>query len=148
MTVAEIWKAYKKQSPEAERYEAWSFCGGGEIGDVLARLVLDGTKTATASSYDIYALEQSPVPAPGCLSIILWSSGEAACIIRTTNVSIVKFRDVTSEHAYLEGEDDRSLEMWRRGHEKYFSMDLAPHGLAFNDEMPVVCERFEVIFRA
>jgi uncharacterized protein YhfF len=148
MTVDEIWNAYKKLNPEAGAYEAWSFCGGGEMGDILARLVLDGTKTATASAYDVYALDDCPVPAPGSLSVVLWSDGEAACILRTTDVTVAKFRDVTPEHAYLEGEDDRSLEMWRQEHQKYFTWDLQGHGLSFSDDMPVVCERFEIVFRA
>ena len=148
MTVEEIWNAYKKQDPGAQSYEAWSFCGGGEMGDILARLVLEGTKTATASAYDVYALEGSPVPAPGSLSIVLWSDGSPACIIRTTDITIKSFIDVTPEHAYLEGEDDRSLAMWRQEHTKYFTSELQSHGLQFREDIPVVCERFEVVCRA
>lgn len=147
MTKEEIWNQYSIINPEATSYEAWAFCDGGEIGDELARLVLAGTKTATASAYQVYEIEQSPVPAAGGLSIVLWSTGEAACIIRTTDVTVKNFSDVTSEHAFLEGEDDRSLEMWRAGHQHYFTQDLEAHGLSFNENMPVVCERFEVVCR-
>lgn len=91
MTVEEIWSLYKKHKPTATSYEAWSFCCGGQMGDALAQLVLDGIKTATASAYDIYALEKSPLPSPGNLSVILWSNGAAACIIKTTRVTIARF---------------------------------------------------------
>lgn len=147
MTKDELWNKYKTQNSQALTYEAWAFCDGGAIGDVLAQLVLDGTKTATASAYQVYGIEQSSIPSEGCLSIIMWSNGDAACIIRTTSVTVEKFCDVTAAHAFLEGEDDRSLGMWRLGHQKYFTQDLNAHGLSFSEDMPVVCERFEVVCR-
>ncbi len=147
MTTEELWNKYKSLHTEAISYEAWAFCEGGKFGDKLAQLVLEGTKTATASAYQVYEIEQSPVPTEGSLSVVLWSNGEAACIIRTTAVSIKKFSDVTPEHAFLEGEDDQSLEMWRIGHQKFFTQDLNAHGLSFSENMPVVCERFEVVCR-
>jgi uncharacterized protein YhfF/GNAT superfamily N-acetyltransferase len=147
MTVQVIWDEYKAKNPDAGTYEAWSFCGGGDIGDELARLVLAGTKTATASAYQVYELEQSPLPSVGGLSIILWSDGSAACIIKTTGVEVRPFREVTPEHAFLEGEDDRSLDMWRQVHQAVFTRELAEYGIEFDEYIPVVCERFEIVWR-
>lgn len=44
MTAEEMWKQFAKEKGINDTYEAWAFCGGGEIGDELARLVLEGTK--------------------------------------------------------------------------------------------------------
>ncbi len=48
MTAEQMWHAYCESSGVSEQtpYSAWAFCGGGAVGDELAQLVLDGTKTA------------------------------------------------------------------------------------------------------
>jgi uncharacterized protein YhfF len=143
----EIWLKYSQAKTDAKSYSAWSFCGGGDVGDNLAELVINGTKTATASAYQIYENEGSPIPAVGDLSIILKTNGQAVCIIRTSNVRICRFSDVTSEHAYNEGEGDRSLEYWREVHKEYFSQELDRIGREFDEEMLVVCESFELEFK-
>ncbi|OPY31998.1 MAG: ASCH domain protein [Methanomassiliicoccales archaeon PtaU1.Bin124] len=147
MRTDEIWKKYQAIDPEARSFEAWSFCFGGEVGDRLADLVLKGIKTATASAHQIYALEGSPLPKEGDLSIILRSDGEAACIIKTTGIKVCKFLEVSPEHAYEEGEGDRTLDYWRRVHREFFSEELAAHNIEFSEEMLVVCEKFKVVLQ-
>jgi uncharacterized protein YhfF len=148
MKVEDLWNRYRQINPGAESYEAWSFAGGGKIGDELADLVLKGLKTATASAYAIYEVEKAPIPSAGALSIILKSIDDAVCIIRTTNILICEFRDVSPEHAYCEGEGDRSLEYWRMVHRECFTEELASHGLSFDEGMLVVCETFVLEFIA
>jgi len=143
----DIWQLYRSSNPHAESYEAWSFCGGGVIGDELADLVLEGKKTGTASAHRLYALEGAALPSVGGLSIVMRSNGEAACIIRTMDVHVCKFCEVTAEHAYKEGEGDRSLRYWRECHKKYFSQELEENGLPFDEDMLVVCETFEIVQR-
>ncbi len=74
--------------------------------------------------------------------------GIARCVIRTTAVEIVPFDAVDADFAYDEGEGDRSLEYWRDAHWAYFTQELAGLGLEATHDMPEVCERFEVIYRA
>ena len=55
MTPQEMWNAYKKINPSiGDEIDAWAF---GVEADLLADLILKGEKTATASAYDLYALE-------------------------------------------------------------------------------------------
>ncbi|MGO1317393.1 MAG: ASCH domain-containing protein, partial [Cellulomonadaceae bacterium] len=58
------------------------------------------------------------------------------------------FDEVTAEHAAAEGEDDGSLDSWRTEHERYFRRVLAPLGVEFSGDMPVVLERFELRYGA
>lgn len=60
---------------------------------------------------------------------------------------VVRFEEVDEEHARLEGEGDLSLAHWRQVHRRFFS-ETGTHGRDFTDDMPVVLERFEVIYRA
>jgi uncharacterized protein YhfF len=58
---------------------------------------------------------------------------------------VVPFDEVDEEHARLEGEGDRSLAHWRTDHERFFS-EASARG--FEPDMPVVLERFEVIYQS
>ena len=139
MTAAEMWK----QSGLAGEYDAWAF---GEAADKLADLVKAGIKTATCSAYDLYEAEGEDLPQPGETSVILDSVDEAVCIIRTTRVYVVPFDEVTAEHAFREGEGDRSLTYWREVHESFLKEELSSIGRTFDGSTRVVCEEFEVVY--
>ncbi len=68
------------------------------------------------------------------------------CIIETIEVGIRSFNQVDTQFAYEEGEGDRSLESWRQVHWQYFSQVLPDIGREPTPEMPLVCERFRVIY--
>ena len=119
MTAEELWK----KSGLAGTYEAWPFGGAP---DKLADLVLQRIKTATCSAYDLYQIENEPLPQAGDYSVILNSNDQAVCIIR---------------------EGDRSLEYWRKVHERFLINELASVNKAFNENTIVVCEEFEVVYR-
>lgn len=124
--------------------EAWCF---GADPDTLAKLVVDGIKTATSSAYVGYEIEHEELPKAGEYSIILDSKEEAVCIIQTTQVTILAFNEVSSEHAYKEGENDRSLENWRKVHKAFFERELASYDRKFDESMLVVCEEFKVVYK-
>ena len=147
MTADQMWRLYADSHHIDASYEAWKFCGGGEVGDQLAKLVLEGTKTATASSFIAYKTEGEEVPQAGCFSVILFDNGEAACIIRATCVSVVPFNMVSARHAYLEGEGDRSLAYWRNVHREAFTPDYKDAGLDFDEDGLCVLEEFEVVYK-
>ena len=139
MTVEELWN----QSGLTGDYEAWAFGGAP---DKLVGLVLSGTKVATCSSLDLMRHVGEPIPQPGDLSVILDAAGDAVCIIRTTRVYVETFGRVTAEHAFKEGEGDRSLDYWRRIHLEYFTEELAAAGLRFGQSSELVCEEFELVY--
>lgn len=120
MKPEELWERFITDFPhyQNEAYEAWSF---GVDPDELAELTAKGIKTATASGYDLYKIEDEPLPQPGEWSIILDGKENAVCVIRTASVSVIPFNKVTEEFAYKEGEGDRSLAYWRRVHIDFFT---------------------------
>lgn len=145
MKEKELWEAFiTNNNMEDCEYEAWSF--GGES-DLLAHLAATGKKTATASAYPLYELENETLPTVGTYSVILDSNDNAICIIQTEKVTVVPFDEVTAEHACKEGEGDKSLAFWRKVHEKFFTECLNEAGLKFTPKMKVVCEEFSVVYR-
>lgn len=124
---------------------AWAFGGSPEEADSLLGLVLEGVKTATASALWDFEAENEQVPTPGTLSILLDGTGAPRALVVATDVRVVPFDQVDAEHAHAEGEGDRSLAHWREVHEEFFTR-VAAHDRGFQPDMPVVLERFEVVY--
>ena len=103
---------------------------------------MKGEKTATASVYDLYQIDGEPIPQAGTFDVILDGQGQAVCIIKVTKVAVVPFNQVSAEHAFKEGEGDKSLAYWRKVHEEFFTEWMAEAGLAFSEERSVVLEEF------
>lgn len=140
MTPTQMWQEYKKINPIiGDDFEAWAFCVEP---DQLADLALKGEKTATASAYDLYQIDGEPIPQAGTFDVILDSQGQAVCIIKVTKVTVVPFNQVSAEHAFKEGEGDKSLAYWRQVHEEFFTEWIAEAGLSFSEETGVVLEEF------
>lgn len=148
MTAEQLWNKYITLYPDEKDKEFEAWCFGSDSPDTLARLTLDGIKTATASAYPEYVFENSALPEVGSLSVVLFEDESAACIIKTIRVSIIPFSEVSALHAYKEGEGDRSLEYWRNAHKHFFTLELKEIGQEFNESMPVVCEEYEVVLKA
>ncbi|WP_303974240.1 ASCH domain-containing protein [Streptococcus merionis] len=144
MTPKQMWADFCQLHPEIKQeMDAWAF---GVLPDELAQLVLEGTKTATASAYDLYSIEQEPIPEAGSYDVVLDGQGQAVCIIETTKISIVPFNQVSADHAYKEGEGDRSLAYWRQVHEDLFTQWLAEAGITFTEDSKVVLEEFRLVY--
>lgn len=149
-----LWEAFiASGSPDAppagvSYAGAWQFGYGVEQGDRLLACVLDGPKRATTGALWAYEANGDAVPVPGEYNVLLDGSGVARCVMRTTRVDVVPFDQVDAAFAYDEGEGDRSLEYWRAAHWAYFVRELEGLGLRAAPDMPVVCERFEVVYRA
>lgn len=61
-------------------------------------------------------------------------------------MTVVPFEQVSAEHAYKEGEDDRSLSKWREVHRRAFAPDYKDAGLDFDEKSDCVLEEFEVLY--
>lgn len=128
--------------------EAWGFGDSAEMADELGQLVAAGVKTATCSLLWEYEGEGEALPETGDLSIILDGAGRPICLIETIEVRIQAYYEVDSQFAYEEGEGDRSLDYWRQAHWRFFGRVCAALGRRPSLAMPLVCERFRVIYRS
>jgi uncharacterized protein YhfF len=62
-------------------------------------------------------------------------------------VEICRFDAVEARFAYDYGEGDRSLADWQEFSWAYWVVDCAAHGWQPTPSMPLVCERFRVVYR-
>lgn len=126
---------------------AWAFGADAAQADELLALVLDGTKTATASALRDYVDEE--LPSVGSLSIITDGAERPRVLIATTRVREVRFGDVDAEHARREGEGDLSLDHWRDVHRDFFTETAALTGQdpEVTDDLVVILEDFKVVWK-
>lgn len=149
MKVKEMWDNYIEKHNEdiSENYEAWHFCNNEKSANELADLVVNGEKTATASGLCFYEFENEELPKVGSFNIILDWNENAKCITKTSKVYIVQFDQVTEAHAFKEGEGDKTLSYWREVHKKVFEEELKNYKKTFEENMMVVCEEFEIVWK-
>ncbi|HWQ97831.1 MAG TPA: ASCH domain-containing protein [Clostridia bacterium] len=147
MTTQEFWKTFLEttgRDPNTTYFECFHFTNEEQLANELLALVLSGKKRATSSSKLCYA--EGEGPKPGYLSIVTDFAGNPHCVIETKAVQVIPFNEMTYEICSREGEDE-CLETWQEGHRHFFLMDCQEMGYEFTEDMPVVFEDFEVIYR-
>jgi uncharacterized protein YhfF len=143
-------QTYLNTLPEGKQapllYEIFSFCNNRKDADKLGDLVLRGIKTATSSLVWMYAAEESLLPQIGNISLVTNWDGDPLCVIETLEVRQLAFEDVDSQMAADEGEGDRSLRYWKEAHWPIFAQECARIGHESSPTMPVLYERFRVVY--
>lgn len=151
-SVNEMWENYLNSIGEDtentdKKYFSWHFCDNEKDAYELAELVKKGIKRATASLHKLYEVDGEKLPEVSDLNIITDWKGIAQCIIKTKKVTVLPFNAVTEEFANTEGEGDKSLKYWRKVHIEAFSRTLIEYKMEFSEELLVVCEEFDLIYK-
>jgi uncharacterized protein YhfF len=150
-TIAKFWSEFTTSAGSdvtARFYEAFHFDDNEPTANELAELVLRGTKRATAAPLWSFEAKGKDPPRSGALSVVTDWQGRALCVIETITVEIVAFDQIDAEFAATEGEGDGSLDYWRDAHIRFFTRECGRIGRTFSPDMPVVCERFKVVYTA
>lgn len=127
------------------RPPAFAFGDGPEMSDRLAKLVLDGEKSATSAWLASYEAEGIDIPEVGDLSIMCDGADRPLALLRTADVRKIPFADVGPEIAQAEGEG--TFDEWKAEHRDFFARECAALGIEFDPEGEVVVEFFEVVYR-
>ena len=148
----DFWRRYLDTLPEGHRhraapFDAFSFGDTAELADDLAALVVSGVKRATASLPVEFTSQGLPLPAAGDVSVVMRFDGTPVAILELVEVRHLPFGSVDAAFAAEEGEGDGTLAGWQAAHRNYFGRVAARQGLDFNETMPVICQRFKVIWR-
>jgi len=150
--VVAYWQKFLSTLPANSPYhnkayvaEGWGI--GPEMADELGALIVNGTKTATCSALWEWEAEGESPPEKGAVTIVLDGRWDPMGIVETTEVTIRKYNEVDADFAHDEGEGDLSLQYWREAHKNFFSRTLPEFGREFSEEMPLVCERFRLIYK-
>ena len=133
---------------EATPYQAWYFGDSAELAHELIELVVHGPKRGTANLK--WAIDRNPdlAPIPNGYNLVTEHDGTPRAVLRTTDIEERPFDQVDEAFAWHEGEGDRSLAYWREAHWEYFGNLCAELGLEPSLDMPVVLEKFELLWIA
>lgn len=146
---ARFWQQFltAKGLPQDTQYaEVFHFEMSEYWANELLRLVMRGKKRATSSSLWGYEIEGDKLPVRGQYSIVTDWDGMPRCVIKTTAVKVLPFKDVTFELAVREGED-ASLEDWQKSHVSFFTEEGNELGYEFTWDMPVIFEEFRLEYK-
>ncbi|MGN0740997.1 MAG: ASCH domain-containing protein [Treponema sp.] len=149
MTVDEFWQKFLKDSnkrPDLKYNGEFQLGEGTENICELTALVLAGKKTAACSSLYSFDIDMMRRPEKNDYYIITDAGDNPVCVIRNTNVTVLSLNNVTWEMAVKEG-DCNSIEEWRENHIEFFREEADIMGYDFSEDMPVVFEEFEVIYK-
>ena len=151
-TVQTYWQKFISSLPEDSPYRAQTYLAEGwgdspQMADELGALIAQGTKTASCSSVWEWEAEGKPIPGDDLITIVLDGRGEPLCIVETIETIVRKYNEVGEDLARAEGEGDLSLAFWCEAHKNFFSRTLPKIGREFSEEMPLLCERFRVIYK-
>ena len=127
------------------RPPAFAFGDSPETSDRLAKLLLDGEKSATSAWLASYEAEGIDIPEVGDLSIMCDGADRPLALLRTTDVRKIPFADVGPEIAQAEGEG--TLDEWKAEHRGFFARECAALGIEFDPGGDVVVEFVEVLYR-
>lgn len=144
--VAAFWHAAVTATPELKPdadFSVWSFGDSEDLCNHVLAETLAGRNRATASLQWDY---EGRLPQAGDVSVVTDWSGTPRAVLVTRRVEIRRYEDVDADFARAEGYVRNLLDEWREVHWAYFSRRCAELGRAATLDMPVVCERFEVVY--
>jgi uncharacterized protein YhfF len=132
-------------SPPTRALDVFAFGSDPALAAALAHLVVKGHKRGTTGWVEAAEREGVAVPRAGLVSIITDGFGYPQCAIQTERVEHLRFAEITAEHAWTEGQGDRTLDDYRESHLRYFHAEAARHGLVFTENAVVFFEHFRVL---
>ncbi|NAZ88327.1 ASCH domain-containing protein [Kineococcus indalonis] len=145
-----MWGAYAAAHPAAVRaapeHAVEAFGDTARLADELLSLVLEGRKRATAELVDEFTARGEALPRVGGHWIACDGSGAPRVVLRSTELRLGPSTSCEESFAAAEGEDDGTLESWRREHRRYWERTCAARGAVWSEDDEVVFERFTVVW--
>ncbi|WP_307454127.1 MULTISPECIES: ASCH domain-containing protein [Microbacterium] len=146
-----MWHEYAAAYPAAvaacPEYSVEHFGDSERLADELLAHVIAGEKRATSSLVVEYVENDEQLLRIGSHWIACDGRGVPRVVLRTTELRLGSFASAEAGFASDEGEDDRTLESWRREHARYWTRVCAAMGREWSEEHDeIVFERFAVVW--
>lgn len=124
-------------------FTVFSFGDNEALCDHVLRETLAGRNRATASLRWDYGTQ---LPQVGDVAVVTDWAGAPRAVLVTRRVDIMRYADVDEDFARAEGYMADPLREWRDVHWAYFSRRCMDLGRTPTPDMPIVCERFELVY--
>lgn len=117
------------------------------LNDDELRLVMKGKKRALSINAAGLDGENAQLPKRGRYAIVTDEDGIPRCVIKTTSVKYVPFRDFPPEFAAKDGGYASAVE-WQNDRSRIFSEEAAALGFEFTWDMTVIFEEFRLEYKS
>ena len=145
--VYEFWEKVKTEKGiQGDFEDAFGFGDNPELKNELLNLILEGKKRTSTSLLKESEVAGYPPDIVGQYNIILDGRDKPVAVIQTTSITKGKLHDVAEEHAYWEGEGDRTRETYLCEHIKYYKRVGESLGFTYDLDMEVEFVRFELVY--
>lgn len=149
--LAKFWQSAKTAVPDAglgDDYQVRWIGLDDQTTEQVFELIRSGDKTGTFTLPWLVEQTGDPTPQGGDAIILVSFDGTPKILLRLTEIEMVAFGDITEAHTAVDGSPVRALEVWKPLHTTYWNERLQPFGLGVCDDMPVLVEKFEVLYDA
>jgi len=114
----------------------------------LCRLILDlirrGEKTGTFTPVAFFDAAGESLPVAGEHYVLTDPDGRPDCVVRLTAATVKPLAEIGDDDLQVEGAALRRVDAWKKLHRQYWKERLASHGLVPDEDLPVLCQRFEL----
>lgn len=142
-----LWKKFIVEQEELKEhpYRIWKFVENSDYRKDIISRILNEEVTGESFSVDYFEANSQPLPRVGQYNVICDTSEQAYCIVKTVAVIPSRFADVTMALAELEG--CHSVQQWRRFNELKYKKLCERMEIVFDEELPLIFEKFEIVYR-
>ncbi|HEX6121433.1 MAG TPA: ASCH domain-containing protein [Dongiaceae bacterium] len=141
-----FWREAVAATPELDLVSEFTIFSFGDSQDLCDHVLAEtraGRNRATASLRWAY---ESRLPKVGAIAIATDWAGAPRAVLVTRRVDIVPYDEVDEDFALAEGYVADPLNEWREVHWAFFCRRCAELGRVASLDMPIVCERFELVY--
>ena len=124
-----------------------TFGGSKAMADVIVPLIEQGEKTGTFAMAWEFRNDPAAAPQLNDLYVVTDFEGHPVLLYRVSLVETVAFEDIGPQHVAVEGPNARDVTVWRNIHWPYWGGMLRAQGEEPSMRMPVIFQKFEVLFR-
>jgi uncharacterized protein YhfF len=129
-----------------DHYKVRTFGGSKAMSDIIVPLIETRQKTGTFALAAEFEANPARAPQVGDLYVVTHLDGTPALLYRITFVETVPFEGIDHDHVQVEGPKARDVGVWRDIHWDYFGAIMRSMGREPSMRMPIVFQRFEVLF--
>ncbi|MCS6947701.1 MAG: ASCH domain-containing protein [Steroidobacteraceae bacterium] len=133
---------------DLRRVKYRTFGRSAEMANILVPLIASGQKTGTFALAAEFESDPQAAPQVGDLYVVTWFDGTPALLYRITEIETVPFNAINERHVQVEGPNARDVAIWRSIHWPYFGSWLRERGREPSEDMPVIFQRFELLYVA
>ena len=116
--------------------------------DYISGLCAAGIKRGTCHLALDFEVSNVPRRDVGDYWVILDSKNMPLCLVRLTAIDVRPFNSIGQEFSSVENEGDGTFEYWHRVHLRMFKLQCEAWGKEWRDDLPCVCESFDLVYKA